>query len=173
MEICERTKCEIILSIYGRMQMELVAIELVDDLTGKPKPAKKLNLNEQDGLHIYKYLFSKIEYLTVDQVEKYSQRTNDILKKLLNDKEAPVNNYLMSMMLYRNYLQDIAPKAEQIMLLPKVERSIQLFETFESDEYKQIRKNTGRATDNIWRTFIGRPQLSDEVRDARFKRIVK
>lgn len=168
-----RLKYEILLSIYGRMQEEMVAIGLVDNKTGRVLKVKKKNINEEDGVKIYEHIFSQINHLSVEQVGEYAQKTNDILNILLNDKEAPINNYLLAMILYRNYLEEFANGYEKTLMEGKVRRSIELFESFTTQEYKDIRKNTARAADNIYRVFTGRLQLSDEVRDARFKRIIK
>jgi len=168
----EVTKLKFLLGVYGSMQNELIFMDLVEEKGGKIIKVKKMTLSETDAIAIYKFIYNKVNHLSVAQVGEYAERTNEILKVLLNDKTLAINNFLLSMMLYRNYLDDIASTYEKNMMMPKVNRCIELFEGFKDEEYKMIRKNTARAADNIWKVWIGEQQLSDADRDARFKRIL-
>lgn len=159
--------------IYGRMQLEMVAIDLVKK-NGVPKPTKNMSAVEKDGIAVYNHLSYKVKGLDSKMLFELAQHTNNIANSLLNE-ETLINNYLLSAMLFRLYLQEEAPKSEQIMILPKVNRIIQMYEELDGEEYIKIRKTTSRVADNMFRVFTGKAQLSDEIRDLRankFKRSV-
>lgn len=166
-----KLKKEFIVSVYGRMQIEMIAIDLLTK-DGVPKPTKHMNAHEKDAIAIYNHISYEVKGISKTQLNEIAQFANDISKKLINDNTM-INNYLLSLMLYRSYLQDEASKFEQGMLLPKVERQLKIYENLEGDTYSEVRKTTSRVADNIWRVFIGKAQLSDEIRDIRankFKR---
>lgn len=157
--------------LYGFMQLELKDSKLVNK-DGAPKPTKNMSLLESDGIAIYKYLSGRVKHLDVRQIREYAEYTNAVTKKLINEEKL-VNNYLLALMLYRSYLDELAPRDEQILMLAKVGRSIQHYELIKGKKYSKIRKTTSRCADNIWRVFTGRAQLGDDVRDLLAKRYLK
>lgn len=167
----EQTKLIFHVGIYRRMQVEMMAIDLLDG-NGVAMPIKNMSAIEKDGIAIYKHLTEKVEGLHRKKIFELAKFTDDIAKTLLNE-ETLINNYLLSAMLYRLYLQQEAPKSEMIMILPKVGRTIKMYEDLEGEEYAMIRKNTSRVADNMFRAFTGKPQLSDEIRDLRAKKFTR
>jgi len=162
---------EFLVGIYGRSQLEMIAIDLLNK-DGSPKPTKHMNQHEQDAIKIYDHLSFKLKGVGAEKLNDLAAFTNEISKKLIND-DTLINNYLLSMMLYRLYLQEIAPKYECLMMLPKVQRQVSVFEELEGEEFLRTRRVTSRVADNMWRIFTGKAQLSDELRDIRaekFKR---
>ncbi len=160
-----------IVGVYGRMQIEMIATELLNN-DGSPKPTKHMNHHERDAIAIYDHLSYLIRKISKEKLNDMAKYTNEVAKKLIND-DTLINNYLLSMMLYRLYLQDVASKYEKDMILPKVERQIKLFEGFEGESYKRTRKTTARVADNMWRVFTEKAQLSDEIRDLRRNKLIK
>lgn len=169
----EEQKLKFHVGIYGRMQIEMMAIDLVDD-GGVPRPTKNMSATEKDGIAVYNHISYIVRGLSSKKLFELAQHTNEITKALINEEQL-INNYLLSAMLYRLYLQEEASKAEQIMVLPKINRIIKMYEELDGDEYAKIRKTTSRVADNMFRVFTGKAQLSDEIRDLRankFKRSV-
>lgn len=164
----------LLVAVYGNMQHIMNGVGLVSD-KGAPLGAKSQNINETEGLDIYKYLGRKIQHLRKFELNFYADKFNEIVGNLINEENL-VNNYLMAMMLLRNYLNEEAIPMERIMVGGKVDRQIGVFEKIfagNKEEYKNIQKVTGRVADNMWRILNDRPQLSDEVRNARAKRFVR
>lgn len=169
----EEIKLKFHVGIYGRMQLEMMAIDLVEK-NGVPKPTKNMSAIEKDGIAVYNHLSYIVKGLSSKKLFELAQFTNDIAKSLINE-ETLINNYLLSAMLYRLYLQEEASKPEQIMVLPKVNRIIKMYEELDGEEYATIRKTTSRVADNMFRVFTGKLQVSDEIRDLRankFKRSI-
>lgn len=164
----------LIVSIYGLMQTELDAVKLLSD-NGAPKKSKHHDLIEEESLKIYHWLASKIVHLKDQELVFYAKKFNKIVESLVNEENL-VNNYLMALMLLRNYFDEVANKPEQIIYKHKVARQIKVYEDVfskDKEEYKGIQKVTSRVADNIWRVLNDQLQLSDEVRDARAKRFLK
>lgn len=166
-----QTMLEFNVGIYGRMQLEMRELDLVDE-NGVPRPTKHMSAREQDAVAVYNHLSYKVRGIDSKKLHELAQRTNDIAKSLVNE-ETLINNYLLAMMLMRSYLQDLAPKSEQIMVFPKINRMIDMYENLEGEEYAKIRKTTFRVADNMWRVFTGKAQLSDEIRDLRAKKFIR
>lgn len=157
--------------LLARIQLEFVHSGILSD-KGIPVDPKNYAEDAKDGVAIYNYVKQKLvdNRVSYETALKYVDEGNAMVKKLVNDEQI-VNKYLLSLMLLRLYLDEEGSKAEQIMIKPKVERSLKLFGL--DDEEKKLRKTTHRVADNLWRQFIGRPQLGDDLRDNRFKRIIK
>ena len=162
---------EFLVGVYGRSQIEMIAIGLLNG-DGSPKPTKNMSTHEKDAIAIYDNLSFKMKGIGKDRLNRLGQYSNEVAKKLINE-DTLINNYLLSMMLYRLYLQEISGKFERDKILPKVKRQIAVFEALEGQEYAKIRRVTNRVADNMFRVFVGKAQLSDEIRDIianKFKR---
>ena len=162
---------EFIVGIYGRSQIEMIAIDLLND-DGSPKPTKNMSADEKDAIAIYNHLSYKIKGIGSKKLNELGEYSNEVAKKLINE-DTLVNNYLLAMMLYRTYLQDIVGRFERDKILPKVNRQVKVFEGLEGSEFAKTRKTTARVADNIWRVFTGKAQLSDEVRDLRANKFIR
>jgi len=162
--------------IWGRMQLSMKEVGLVNDRGDVIK--SKWSKLDKEAVDIYLHLDSVIEaykkklcVTTKEIIFKRTAVTDDIVKKLINDNKQ-VNNHLLAMFLYQNYLFDIASKSEQILMMKKVQSQVDDYPT-DTEHYNSIRKNTAWIADNIWRQFTGKAQLSDEVRRANAKRFMK
>lgn len=160
---------EFIVGIYGRMQLEMLNIGLLHEEDASPKSMKYMDEHERDAIKIYDYLAQKVRHISAQRLNEISQYTNDIAKKLVNE-DTTVNNYLLSLMLFRLYLQEVSSKYEFNIMMPKVERQLIVFEKLAGETYGQTRKVTSRVADNMWRVFTGKAQLSDEIRDLRVQK---
>jgi len=159
-------------SIYGNMQTQMEKVDMCDK-NGIPK--KPENLNEQDTVKLYEFIAEKLRGLSKEQIQAIATKFNDMVKTLLNEEQM-VNNYLMAMMLYRNYFDDISGVFERSMHGGKVARQIEVFEKVyakDEEQYRGIKKTTGRVVDNLWRILTDRPQLTDEIRDLKSKRYLR
>ncbi|MCD6135832.1 hypothetical protein J7J63_03870, partial [Candidatus Bipolaricaulota bacterium] len=86
-----------------------------------------------------------------------------------------VNNFLLSIMLLREYLDNYGTKAEQILMSGKINRLLDVVDGAVSDEEfdSDIKRTTARTARNIYRQFTGECQFSDDVLNAHFKKVVK
>lgn len=162
---------EFIAGIFGRSQLEMIAVGLLND-DGSPKKEKRKEPHHEDAIKIYDHLSEKVKNIGAAKLNEMAEETNKVAKNLIND-DTLINNYLLAMMLYRLYLQEEASGLEKNMMLPKVQRQLQIYEQLDGEEYQKIRRTTHRVADNIWRAWNGKAQLSDELRDvisSKFKR---
>lgn len=157
--------------IYGFMQLSMIDVGLLDN-QGFPIKKKKPTQTEQDAIWLYNWVSDKLRELNTAQLRSLGAETDKRVQKLISDHSV-VNNYLLSIYLFREYVDNDADKFEQGLLRPKIDRIINLLDEAVTDEEfdADIRRTTARTADNIYRQITERPQLSDEVRDAKFKRI--
>ena len=167
----KETLLKLYVGLYGFVQIEMREVGLLNE-DASPKPTKHMNDIEKDGVAIYDHLCWKVKGLSVERLHEIAEFTNDIVRSLINEEQI-INNYLLAMMLFRCYLDDEAPKYEQIKMLPKVNRSIRHYEQLEGEQYKKIARTTHRCADNMWRVFTGKAQLSDAVRDAKASKYLR
>ena len=99
-----------------------------------------------------------------------ARETDKRVSKLISDHKV-VNNFLLALMLLREYVDEDGTKMEQLMLQPKINRLIEMIDGAISDDDfdVDIKRTTSRTANNIYRQFVGKCQLSDEVRDAKNK----
>lgn len=164
-------KTEYFAGCFGFLQLSMQDVDLLDKY-GVPIK-KKLLPTEADALAVYKWLSDQIKDVPARELRKMASVTDERVGKLINEDKT-VNNFLLGLLLLRAYLDEEAPKHEQLMVLPKIHRLIDLVDSAVSDEEfdADIKKATARVADNLFRQAVGKLQLSDEVRDAKFKRIL-
>ncbi len=157
--------------VYGFMQISMQDIGLLDD-KGLPFKRAKYNMSEQDAIKIYIWIGEKIKHVDSYRLKRLAQETDKRVSKLINDHRT-VNNFLLSIMLLRLYLDNLAPLNEQLMILPKINRLIDVVDSAVSDEEfsPEIKRTTARTAENIYRQWVGKPMLSDEVFNTKFKGI--
>jgi len=156
-----------IVGVYGRLQIELIEMNLINE-NGSPKKRKELKRTDPvllDGLYIYDSLANRVANLSTDEINSFANVTNEKVHKLFNENYQ-INNYILAMMLYRNFLQDFGTTFEKNLLLNKTIRNIDAFTESISD--KDLVKHTHRVADNLWRQFNGKAQLDDEIRNKLF-----
>lgn len=163
---------KLMVCIYGMMQLELRAVDIVDD-KGVPIKDKRRPLEEQESVDLYNEISYKLRALNQNQLKTTAQEVNKIVEGKLVNNKGKVNNYLLALMLYREYLDLIATTFERNRFMNKVGRQIRIYEELEGDEYKRTRRETYRVANNLFRIFIGRPQLDDDLRDKMMKRWMK
>jgi len=163
-------KIEYFAGIYGFAQISMQDVGLLDD-RGVPFKGK-WNMSETDALAIYNWLSEQLLHVDGSKLRRLAQETDKRVTKLLNDHKE-VNNFLLGILLLREYLDSHGSKMEQLMILPKVNRLVDVVDGAVSDEdfSPLIKRTTARTAQNIYRQWAGKPQLSDEVWEARFKNI--
>ena len=165
-------RLEYLVGVYGFLQLSMIDVELLDKNGYLVK--KKLLPTEQDAIYIYGWLEDRFKELRKSEVASMARETDKKVRKLISDHTV-VNNFLLSIMLLREYLDNEAPKNEQILLGGKVNRLVDLVDgAISDDEFNaDIKRTTARTANNIYRQAMGMAQLSDEVRDAhnKFRRV--
>jgi len=158
-------KIEYFVGIFGFMQLSMQDVGLLDK-QGVPVKKKHMTLNEVDAVYIYKWLSDELRHVNVKELRELAKETDNRVSKLISGHSV-VNNFLLSILLLREYLDANAPKNEQLLLLPKVSRVITLVDSAISDEEfnADINRTTARTANNIYRQMVGKAQLSDEIRD--------
>ena len=159
-----------IVGIYGYLQLSMQDVGLLDERGVQFKG--KYNMSETDALFIYNWVGESLKDIQADKLRKLAQETDARVDKLLNDHKE-VNNFLLGILLLRDYLDNHGSKIDQLMVLPKVNRLVDVVDGAVSDETfnPMIKRTTARTANNIYRQWAGKPQLSDEVWSARFKNI--
>lgn len=154
--------------VYGFMQLEMRSTELLLSNGKWYKRKSHMSESERDAVFIYEWIEDQLRQYNIAEIQLNARVIDNMVKKLVNEDKF-VNNFLLGVYLLRNYVDDYGSKMDHILLLPKIHRLM-----FFLDEQKfdmKIRKATSRVANNIFRQWAGKPQLSDEVRDAVFKRI--
>jgi hypothetical protein len=157
--------------IYGFLQLSMRDVGLVD-AGGHVMKRKKRKASESDGVALYEWVSDQLKHIPVHSLRKRASIMDARVKKLFNDNKT-VNNFLLGMLLLRLLIDD-SGRMEQLMILPKINRVINLVDEAISDEEfsVDIKRTTARVADNLYRQYTGRAQLTDEIRNAKFKRIV-
>ena len=161
-----KNKTSYFVGIYGFLQLSMQDVGLLDK-QGKPIKKKRMTLHEADAIYIYTWLSDRLKDVDVGTLRELAKETDERVSKLISEHKV-VNNFLLSILLLRGYLDNDASKNEQLLLAPKVYRVMELLDKAVSDEEldDSIRKTTHRTADNIYRQASGGLQLSDECRDA-------
>ncbi len=160
-----------LVGVYGFAQLALKDVGLLNERGRLAKKKKFLNASEQDAIWMYDWVGEQIKHIGEVELRKRGNIVDTKVKKLLNGHQE-VNNYLLSVFLLRHYVDD-GTMMEKILLGNKIDRMVDVVDSAVSDDdfNPAIKRTTARTSMNIYRQFIGRPQLSDEVLDAKYKKI--
>ena len=163
-----KNKIEYFVGVFGFMQLSMIDVGLLDEKARLVK--MKYNAGETDAVAIYKWISEQIKHLPAKDLKLMAKKTDNKVKKLISNHKK-VNNYLLSIMLLREYIDNDGLRYEQILISPKINRLVDVIDATVSDEQfdANIKRTTSRTANNIYRQFIGKPQLSDEVREAHNK----
>ena len=166
------TRLDYLVGIFGFLQLSMKDVNLLDDKGRGPKKRNKLKMSEQDALKIYDWVGEQLHSFETYELRPRAQRMDRAVKKL-NNGHKTVNNFLLALMLLRSYMDSEAPLMESILMSGKINRLIDVVDGAVSDEEfnVEIKKTTWRTADNLYRQYAELPMLSDEVRDAKYKRI--
>ena len=154
---------EYLVGVYARLQLSLRERNLLNE-NGSPKKLKRVPPNETDTLNIYILLSEKIRNVTKAQINLMAEETNKKVQNLVDQDD--VNNTLLAVYLIHLYLEDKDKDLFSNLILPKTRRLL----AYEGIN-PAIRRTTSRIADNIYRQFQDRPQVSNEIRDLRWKRV--
>jgi hypothetical protein len=167
----KETRLDYLVGVFGFFQLSMIDIELLDSKGRPPKKRNKLLPTEQDALKIYDWVSEQLYSVEPPELKRRAKRMDEAVKRLNNDHQV-VNNYLLALLLLRAYMDDEATKMEASLILPKINRLIDLVDaTVSAEEFSpEIRRTTARTADNLFRQYVGKPMLSDEVRDAKHKK---
>ena len=143
------------------------------DAGGNVIKKKKRKTSEEDGVALYLWVSDQLKEIPVISLRKRASIMDARVKKLFNENKT-VNNFLLGLLLLRLLIDD-SGRMEQLMVLPKINRVIDLVDEAISDEEFSIdiKRTTARVADNLYRQYTGRAQLTDEIRDLKMKRFVK
>lgn len=158
--------------IFGFFQLEMKEVNLVDD-KGVPIKDRKRPLEEQETIDLYNDISYRLRGVHQGEITRLAGKVNEMVTGQLVNNKGLINNYLLALMMYREWLDEFGNRAEQIRFLGKVNRQIKIYEELEDERCKDIRKETYRVSNNIYRILTGRPQLTDEIRNLRARRFVK
>ena len=168
----EETRIDYLVGVFGFLQLSMKDVGLLNAQGVGPKKRKKLKMSEQDALAIYDWVGEQLQRFTTEQLRPRAQRMDKAVTKLNNDHKV-VNNFLLSLMLLRHYMDTDASLVESILMTPKINRLVDVVDSAISDEEfsADIKRTTARTADNLYRQYAGMAMLSDEVRDLKYKRI--
>jgi len=160
--------------IYGFLQLSMRDVGLLLENGVWYKKRKHMTEAETNAIYLYEWVEDQLRSLPVHVIRKKSGEVDRMVKKLNNDNRY-VNNFMLGVYMMREYIENACGKFEQDLILPKVNRIINTLdeEVMGGRFDPQIKKTTARVANNIYRQWAGLPQLSDQVRDAKFKRILK
>ena len=166
------TQLTYLVGVFGYLQLAMMDVGLINEKGIPPKKRKKLMPSEQDALAIYDWVSDQISQFSSAELRARAKRMDNAVKKLLNDHKI-VNNFLLGLLLLRHLVDD-GRKDWQILMGSKINRLVDVVDGAISDEEfsAEIKRTTSRTADNLYRQFTGKAQLSDEVRDAKFKKIL-
>ena len=172
MTMTKETRLDFLVGIFGFFQLAMIDVKLLNEKGNPPKKRNKLKPSEQDALKIYDWVGDQLHQFETYELRPRAKRMDDAVKKLLNEHKV-VNNYLLALLLLRSYIDSASTTAERILMSPKINRLVDVVDGAVSDEEfsADIKRTTWRTADNLFRQYVGKAQLSDEVRDAQFKRI--
>lgn len=158
-------KTEYFVGIFGFMQLSMQDVGLLNT-RGVPIKLKNPSINEVDTVNIYNWVSDKLVSVPKHKLDSMGREVDKKVKKLISD-HSKVNNFLLSILLLREYLDNEAPRNEQLMILPKVHRVIELLDSAITDEEfsVDVRRTTARTANNLYRMYVGKPQMGDDVRD--------
>jgi hypothetical protein len=126
----------------------------------------KLSLVEKDILDVYATMRDKLKNVPQWKIDDYAELNNEYIRNLVNDKQQVVN-VILACAMYRSYLDDYGTVYERNLMIRRLDNIINSYDDRETVKY------SARCGDNLYRQFVGKPQLSDEVRDARAKRFLR
>ncbi len=158
-------------AVYGYLQLSLIDVELLTP-NGVPVKKKRPVQTEQDAIALYHWVSDQLSGVNTRELRSLAGKTDIKVSKLLNDHQV-VNNFLLSIMLLREYIDEHGDSIQKILIGNKINRIIDLLDDAVTDEAfdPEIKRTTGRTARNIYRQFTDRPQRSDDVLQAHFKRI--
>ena len=170
----EETRLNYLVGIFGFFQLSMIDVKLLSPKGVPPKKRNKLSMHEHDALAIYDWVGEQLKGYSTSNLKPKAVIMDTAVKKLNNDAKY-VNNYLLALLLLRAYMDEQGSKMEQVVISPKIDRLVDLVDSAVSDEEftVEIKKTTARVADNLYRQYVGLCQLSDQVRDARFKKLTK
>ena len=156
-------KDELTVGIFGFMQLALKdsGYRVVN---GKLR-IKRPSLNEENIQAVYNFFAEKTKGM---DLKSNADRVNQRVNKLVN-KDATVNNFYMALHLAVSWLEQYGDALERSLYMPKVMRLIDETKKYITPE---VAKYSFRVADNLIRQYEGRAQLADEVRDAKFRKIL-
>ncbi len=168
-----RDKTAYFVGVFGFMQLSMTEVGLLKN-GAVSKKRSEMTMGETDAIAIYTWVGNHLKNYSVAELRKMARATDEKVKKLLN-VALKVNNFLLSIMLLREYLDNYGTKAEQILMSGKINRLLDVVDGAVSDEEfdSDIKRTTARTARNIYRQFTGECQFSDDVLNAHFKKVVK
>ncbi len=159
---------------FGFAQLSMRDVGLLNKDGSPAKKKKHMTAIELDGMGIYIWLSDKLKEFDGNQIRVKASVVDGMVKKLFNEKKI-INNYLLSLYILREWLDNDGGRFEQDMMLPKINRIVAAMDEEISDGRfdSDIKKVTRRVADNIYRQWSGKPQITDDIRDLNSKRFMR
>ena len=155
-------------AVYGILQVALDDAELLDS-HGRPdkRKIKHASIHSKDVIELYEWLSDKIQDVNSYQLEQNAGEFNKLATKLHDDYL--LNMTLLGIFLLQNYVWDM-DKFSQGVIQPKLDR-VQKHFTYHVE--RDIYRDSRIAANNLYRLYTGKLELTKDVRNAKFKKIIK
>ena len=150
--------------VFGFAQLSMRDVGLVSDKGQPTKKTKWMTPTEQDGIAIYLWIIAKIDKMPQWEIKQEASKVDAMVKNLFNEHKI-INNYLLSLFILREWLDEEGEGIDQGILYPKINRIVAAMdsEIKEGNFDPEIKKHTARVAKNIFRQWAGKAQLTDEI----------
>ena len=140
-----KDKTAYFVGVFGFMQLSMTEVGLLKNGIVNKKRSE-MTMGEKDAIAIYNWIGEHLKNYSVAELRKMARATDEKVKKLVN-VALKVNNFLLSIMLLREYLDNYGTKAEQILMSGKINRLVDVVDGAVSDDDfdSNIKRTTART----------------------------
>jgi len=153
---------EVVVAIYGIFQIYLKEKDMLDK-TGAPKKRKKQGQDIIDIFSIYDFLSNILVNVSVSDINNLSESFNKHAKQLHDEYQ--VNMLLLGIFLFESYIEE-QPRHHQLIYIPKI---VRLSKYAQEHISKEVIRDSKIAADNIYRKYIGKAEVTKEIRELNEK----
>ena len=141
----EETRINYLVGVFGFAQLSMTEVGLLKN-GAVSKKRSEMTMGETDAIAIYTWVGNHLKNYSVAELRKMARATDEKVKKLVN-VALKVNNFLLSIMLLREYLDNYGTKAEQILMSGKINRLVDVVDGAVSDDDfdSNIKRTTART----------------------------
>ncbi len=172
----KHTSCEIIIGcIYARMGMELEQAELLNPKDWTPfKRSKDWDSLDADVVNLWENVVRIVWNTPVEKMRAWAAASNEAIEKL-PEGEREGNQLLLTVHLLHKYLTDLdcTDFITKSMMKNKVDRiKMDILERVRQEGGDDLVKKSYIVADNIFRTIIGKPALTQDLREEHTRMIL-
>ena len=162
----------VLVSAYSLAQQALKNEGLVDEF-GIVKKKKRLDLDEEQSIFIYKWLTEKLRHLPETEFQEIMQEYRDVVLSLTDDYT--INELYTSLALVDTWLIEHGTKRDNILISNKIRMLMETIRKVltekKGEEYiKKVSRDSTLVASNIYRIMNGEPELTKAEREARINR---